>query len=96
MNQEGPSIEGSDLVRRLTNMREAPRCGARTRAGNACQCPAIRDRKRCRLHGGKSPGGPRGRRNGNFKQGDWTKEAEEELRWLRSLLNSVLSKEKGQ
>jgi hypothetical protein len=34
----------------------APRCGARTRRGTLCQCPAMRNRRRCRLHGGKSTG----------------------------------------
>lgn len=34
----------------------APRCGARTRRGTACQCPALRGRRRCRLHGGRSTG----------------------------------------
>ena len=32
------------------------RCGAKTRAGGACQNPAIKDRNRCALHGGKSTG----------------------------------------
>ena len=32
------------------------RCGAKTRAGGACQNPAIKDRSRCKLHGGKSIG----------------------------------------
>ena len=89
-------VEESDVFRRLSNMRGATRCGAKTRVGSACKCPAVRDRTRCRLHGGRSPGAPLGQRNGNFRQGDWTKEAEEERRWLRSLLNSVLSKESGQ
>jgi hypothetical protein len=34
----------------------APRCGAKTRKGSACLAPAMRWRKRCRLHGGKSTG----------------------------------------
>lgn len=34
---------------------KAPRCGARTRAGNPCMCPAMPN-GRCRLHGGKSTG----------------------------------------
>src|SRR5262245_39253811 len=34
----------------------APRCGARTRRGTSCQAPAIRGRRRCRLHGGLSTG----------------------------------------
>ena len=32
------------------------RCGAKTRAGGACQNPAIKGRSRCALHGGKSTG----------------------------------------
>ena len=70
----------------LQNLRGVPRCGARTRVGGPCQCPAMRGRKRCRLHGGLSPGAPTGSRNGNFKDGSWTKEAREERRWLRSLV----------
>ena len=34
---------------------KAPRCGAKTRRGTACRCPAMRN-GRCRLHGGKSTG----------------------------------------
>ena len=32
------------------------RCGAKTRAGGACQNPAIGGRSRCTLHGGLSTG----------------------------------------
>ena len=73
---------------RLQNLRQALRCGARTPGGMPCQRPAIRGRKRCRLHGGLSPGAPRGPKNGNFQNGDWTAEAIEERKWLRSLLQS--------
>lgn len=52
----------------------APRCGAKTRAGSPCQQPAMTN-GRCRLHGGKSPGAPRGDRNGNYRHGLRTKEA---------------------
>ena len=34
----------------------APRCGAKNRAGGACQAPALRGHTRCRLHGGASTG----------------------------------------
>lgn len=34
----------------------APRCLARNRRGQPCQAPAMRGRKRCRLHGGKATG----------------------------------------
>ncbi len=37
------------------DLRCAPRCGARTRAGHGCRQPAMRN-GRCRLHGGKSTG----------------------------------------
>jgi len=77
-----------DIVTRLKNLRRAPRCGAKTRAGKPCQCPAMRSRSRCRLHGGLSPGAPRGAKNGNFKKGDWTAEALEERKWLRSLVQT--------
>jgi excisionase family DNA binding protein len=36
--------------------RSSPRCGARTRKGTACQGPAVRGRRRCRMHGGVSTG----------------------------------------
>ncbi len=36
--------------------RNAPRCGARTRAGGSCAGPAVRGRARCRLHGARSTG----------------------------------------
>src|SRR5262249_42706028 len=73
---------------KLENLREAPRCGARTDGGTPCQRPALRGRKRCRLHGGLSPGAPRGQKNGRFQTGDWTIEAIEERKWLRSLVAS--------
>lgn len=93
MDQEGSESSESwnfDVERRLANIRGASRCGAKTRRGTLCQCPAIRDRSRCRIHGGLSTGAPRGDRNGNFKDGAWTKEAQAERRWLSTLVKSVL------
>ena len=72
----------------LANISAAPRCGAKTRAGGACQCPAIRGRNRCRLHGGRSTGAPKGSGNGNFTTGEFTAEAIEEKRWLRSVVRT--------
>jgi hypothetical protein len=73
-----------DVEIRLANLRCAARCRAMTRAGTPCQRPALRGRKRCRLHGGLSPGAPRGFKNGNFRNGSWTADAIEERKWLRS------------
>lgn len=39
----------------------APRCGAKTKHNNGkpCRCPAVKDKSRCRLHGGgKGSGAP--------------------------------------
>jgi hypothetical protein len=62
------------------------RCGAKTRAGTLCRCPAIRGRGRCRLHGGLSPGAPKGGANGNFRTGYWSAEAVQERRWMKDML----------
>ncbi|WP_404947166.1 HGGxSTG domain-containing protein [Rhizorhabdus wittichii] len=40
-----------------------PRCGARTRSGHPCRSPAVNGSRRCRMHGGKGSGAPRGNRN---------------------------------
>jgi hypothetical protein len=56
------------------NPANSPRCGAKTRAGSVCRQPAMKN-GRCRLHGGKSPGAPRGVRNGNYRNGLRTIEA---------------------
>ena len=58
---------------------KAPRCGAKTRRGTACQCPAMRN-GRCRLHGGLSTGprtaeGIERIRRANLKHGRYTKQA---------------------
>jgi glucans biosynthesis protein len=82
-----PMDQGRVTVQ-LTNLRAAPRCGAQTRAGGTCQCPAIRDRKRCRLHGGRSTGAPKGHRNGNYRDGTFTAEAIEERQWLKSVVRA--------
>ncbi|MEQ8707953.1 MAG: HGGxSTG domain-containing protein [Rhodospirillales bacterium] len=46
-----------------TRLAQAPRCLARTRKGKACQSPAVKGRKRCRMHGGTNPGAPKGNKN---------------------------------
>jgi hypothetical protein len=78
---------------RPRNLNQAPHCGAKTRAGGSCRRPALHGRRRCRLHGGLSPGAPRGSKNGNYKTGDWTAEAIEERKWLRFLVRSLTKSE---
>jgi glucans biosynthesis protein len=75
------------LTRQLVNLRAAPRCGAKTRAGTLCRCPAIHGRLRCRIHGGAlGSGAPRGAANGNYRDGYWTREAVEERKFVRLLV----------
>src|ERR1700732_3535090 len=49
------------------------RCGARTRNGSPCRSAAMPN-GRCRMHGGMSPGAPKGNKNA-FKHGHYTAEA---------------------
>lgn len=67
----------------------APRCLARNRSGNPCQCPAVKGKKRCRMHGGAAgSGAPKGNRNA-LKHGRYTREAREAERALRAVLALV-------
>ena len=74
---------------RVAQMDDAPRCGARTRGGRPCRCPAMPNGK-CRIHGGLSPGAPRGIANGRYTDGYWTHEAVQERRLIRLLLKGTL------
>ena len=65
-------------------------CGARNRAGMPCRCPAMRGKARCRLHGGKSPGAPKGEANGNWRQGAATNEAKETKAKTQLILKNAL------
>jgi hypothetical protein len=71
-------------------LRQAPRCGATTRSGRECRSPVVRGKARCRMHGGaKGSGGPRGDRNGNFKQGLWTRESMAARRAVRAEMEEI-------
>ena len=80
----------ADIERRLANMANAPRCGARTRAGHPCRQAAVTGRARCRMHGGaKGSGGPRGQRNGNYRHGLWIRKRLEERRKLLAEIRQI-------
>ena len=65
-------------------MHLSPRCGARTRSGSPCRSPAVRGKRRCRMHGACA-GPPRGNRNA-LKHGQRTAEALAWRRRVRELL----------
>jgi hypothetical protein len=68
-------------------MRQASKCLARTRSGQPCQAPAMPN-GRCRLHGGMSPGAPKGNQNA-FKHGRYTAEAIASRREIARLLRAM-------
>ncbi|MET8524081.1 HGGxSTG domain-containing protein [Nocardioides sp. NPDC004968] len=70
-----------------TQLRLSPRCCARTRSATSCQSPAMPN-GRCRLHGGKSPGAPKGNRH-SLKHGRFTAKAIERRRMVSALVRSM-------
>ena len=64
----------------------SPRCGAKTRSGIPCKSPAMKNGK-CRLHGGKSTGPPKGNQNA-LKHGFYTRKSIEGRRYIRKLLKA--------
>jgi hypothetical protein len=67
-------------------MNRSPRCGAHARTtGKPCMAPCLRGRRRCRLHGGWSPGAPRGAQHPNYRTGKYTRDAAEVSQFFREL-----------
>jgi len=65
-------------------------CRAKNRKGKPCRLRAGWGTNhvgygRCKLHGGKSPGAPKGNKNA-LKHGKYTAEAIAERRYIRSML----------
>lgn len=72
--------------RNTTPMLGSPRCGARTRAGTLCRSPAVKGKRRCRMHGGaKGSGAPKGNQNA-LKHGTYTEAALRQREELRQLI----------
>jgi hypothetical protein len=69
------------------HLHQAPRCGAKTRRGDFCRAPAMIN-GRCRMHGGKSTGAPKGNQNA-LKHGRYTAEALAECKSVGELLRVV-------
>jgi len=70
-------------------MLASPRCGAKIRSGGLCRSPAVRGKKRCRMHGGApGSGAPRGNQNAR-RHGLFTREAIAERRQIQALLGEA-------
>jgi hypothetical protein len=62
------------------------RCGARTRDRNPCRSPAVRGKRRCRMHGGAAgSGAPIGNKNA-LRHRHYMAEAIAERRALAALI----------
>ena len=71
--------------RNTAPMLNSLRCGAKTRTGGQCRAPAVREKRRCRMHGGaKGSGAPKGNQNA-LKQGSFTQDALQERAVIREL-----------
>ena len=69
-----------------SRMSRAPRCHARTRSGKPCRSPAVKGKRRCRMHGGAAgTGAPAGNRNA-LRHGRYTALAIAMRREMRALL----------
>ena len=70
-------------------MLASPRCGAKIRSGGLCRAPAVRGKKRCRMHSGAPrSGAPRGNRNAR-KHGLFTTDPIAERRQVQALLGEA-------
>src|SRR5680860_301233 len=86
----GEGIEQNQRINPMQSglpMHLSRRCGARTRSGSPCRSPALRN-GRCRMHGGLSPGPPKGNANAR-KHGFYTAKAIAERRELAVLLRAM-------
>ncbi len=67
----------------------SPRCSATSkRTRKRCCAPAVKGWTVCRFHGARG-GGPKGKRNGQYRHGRYTKEATQERRALSDLLRQA-------
>jgi hypothetical protein len=79
----------SHHLRNTCSMLASPRCGAKTRRGGACRSPAVRGKRRCRMHGGApNSGAPRRNRNAR-KHGRFTKRAINRRKQIEVLLKEA-------
>ncbi|MES2119747.1 MAG: HGGxSTG domain-containing protein [Pseudomonadota bacterium] len=73
---------------------QAPRCLARTRSGTECRSPAVKGRKRCRMHGGTNPGAPRGNRNA-WKHGARSDDAIKAASYVKAMAQLLTDLDRG-
>ena len=65
-------------------MHLSARCGARTRGGGNCRAPAVRAKRRCRMHGGAGGSGAQPGNTNARTHGFYSAAAKAERRALRA------------
>ena len=79
----------SDHARNTGPMLASARCSAKIRSGGSCRSPAVRGKRRCRMHGGApGSGAPRGNQNAR-KHGRFTKDAIAGREQIQTLLGEA-------
>ena len=79
----------SDHARNTGPMLVSSRCGAKIRSGGSCRSPAVRGKRRCRMHGGApGSGAPRGNQNAR-QHGRFTGDAIAGRRRIQALLGEA-------
>ena len=73
---------------------ESLRCGASTKNynGRPCRAPAVRGKKRCRMHGGAKNSGAQKWNTNALKHGHTTSEAKNIRKQIRSTLSAFTRK----
>jgi hypothetical protein len=81
----------SDHVRNTGPMLASPRCGAKIRCCGSCRAPAVRCKRRCRMHGGAPGSGAPGGNQNARRHGRFTGEVIAERKQIGALLGEARS-----
>jgi len=79
----------SDHARNTGPMLVSRRCGAKIRSGRSCRSPAVRGKRRCRMHGSAPESGAPKRNQNARKHGLFTRVAIAERRQIQALLGEA-------
>jgi len=85
LHPEKPLMKNWEVALKVAN--SVKRCGAKTRNSAPCRSPAMKN-GRCRMHGGKSTGAPKGNQNA-YKTGKYTEAMVARRQFLLELMKRL-------